>query len=132
LLRKKKRRELNDRDASIFNFITQVEDDEEQMVLQKFGDCRSAMLKQGNGKDSKVSLNMIKSPVYDFYCASIHCQLGPLNVDESSVVRLRFRLWSKSLALVSTFFSSWFRFGCFSSRLIDQVDLVIVSRKKIH
>lgn len=49
-------------------------------------------------------LSMLKTDMYGFYCASIHCTVGPLNTDESALIRLRFRLWSKSLAAVNIYF----------------------------
>lgn len=57
----------------------------------------------GNIKNKNTKINylgMMKMPSYDFYCSSIHCKVGPLGADESALIRLRFRLWSRSLALV--------------------------------
>jgi hypothetical protein len=100
------KRELTERGKSIIDFIMKPD----EQTISSFGeniDCRKGMKKSDdeNEKNSPNSkyLSMIHSPVYDFYCASIHCKLGQLNVDESSLVRLRFRLWSKSLASVSIF-----------------------------
>ena len=40
------------------------------------------------------------SNLYDSYCASIHCKIDHLKTDESAIIRLRFRLWASTLALV--------------------------------
>jgi hypothetical protein len=35
-------------------------------------------------------------------CAWLHCSIGSLSTDESAIIRLRFRVWSRNLAIVST------------------------------
>jgi hypothetical protein len=98
------KRDLSEREKSILDYITKPDDS----TIFTFGenvDCRKGMIKLDDENERKSKyLSMIQSPVYDFYCASIHCKLGHLSVDESSLVRLRFRLWSKSLAPVSYLF----------------------------
>jgi hypothetical protein len=46
-------------------------------------------------------LSMSQEELYDFYCSALHCTIGPLSADESALIRLRFRLWSRNLAIVS-------------------------------
>lgn len=101
------KRDLTERERSILDYITKP-DDSSFFSFGESVDCRKGMVIKSDDENEKKSsnvkhLSMIQSPVYDFYCASIHCKLGQLNVDESSLVRLRFRLWSKSLASVSVF-----------------------------
>jgi G3E family GTPase len=36
------------------------------------------------------------------HCAWLHCTIGSLNADEFAILRLRFRVWSRNLAIVST------------------------------
>lgn len=57
-----------------------------------------------NGGRSKKYLNMMKSEMYDSFCSSLHCYIGPMSKDESAIIRLRFRLWSRSLARVRLYF----------------------------
>ncbi|CAF0823367.1 unnamed protein product [Brachionus calyciflorus] len=44
-------------------------------------------------------LKMTKTDLYEFYCSTIHCKVGPLSADESALIRLRFRLYARTLAL---------------------------------
>ena len=55
----------------------------------------------GNHKERPTHLAMMKSNVYDYFCSSLHCDVGELNPDESALIRLRFRLWSRNLDAVS-------------------------------
>jgi hypothetical protein len=75
-------------------------------------ECSSGMIKQSIRNHDNIKtksnlnfkyLNMISTSSYNFYCGSIHCNVGPLNSDESALIRLRFRLWSRHLAIVNTF-----------------------------
>lgn len=43
------------------------------------------------------------SSSFDFYCGSMHCDVGSMRKDEVVMVRLRFRLWSRNLAMVLFF-----------------------------
>lgn len=61
--------------------------------------CMNAIVK--NQPKSMRYLSMSKLDAYSLFCASLHCRVGPLNTDESALVRLRFRLWSRNLAHVS-------------------------------
>jgi hypothetical protein len=68
-------------------------------------ECSNGMIKQSlrNNEKKKISFNhlsMIDSQAYNFYCGSLHCNVGPLSADESALIRIRFRLWSKNLAIV--------------------------------
>lgn len=68
-------------------------------------ECSSGMIKQSNAMYESSSskrkyLTMLKSELYDQYCSSLHCYVGPLGRDESAIIRLRFRLWSRSLLYV--------------------------------
>jgi hypothetical protein len=53
-------------------------------------------------------LKFKKSNLYDLYCASLHCKIDHLKIDESAIIRLRFRVWSSTLAMVSIF--NYFKF----------------------
>lgn len=48
-------------------------------------------------------LAMTQNDVYDAFCSSLHCDIGPMSKDESAIIRLRFRIWSRSLAIVSIY-----------------------------
>lgn len=50
---------------------------------------------------SSNKLKMINTELYSRYCSSIQCKINGLSADESAMIRLRFRLWSKTLAKVS-------------------------------
>jgi hypothetical protein len=69
--------------------------------------CMNGMVKlhsalsQSTNSFAKNYLSMSMSDKNDLYCAPLHCKVGPLNPDESAIIRLRFRLWSRNLALVS-------------------------------
>lgn len=54
-----------------------------------------------NEHKRSAQLNFKKSYLYDNFCASLHCKIGHLRTDEAAIVRLRFRLWSTTLATVS-------------------------------
>jgi hypothetical protein len=56
------------------------------------------------GRRSNIKLNMDTSESFEFYCAAIHCTIGNIRKDQSALIRLRFRLWSKSLAAVTFYF----------------------------
>lgn len=45
-------------------------------------------------------LKIINTELYTRFCSSIHCRINGLNADESALIRLRFRLWAKTLAKV--------------------------------
>jgi hypothetical protein len=66
--------------------------------------CMTGMTKKafntGNKTNSRY-LSMMKLSNYDTYCSNVHCTIGPMNTDESALIRFRFRLWSKNLAMVS-------------------------------
>ncbi len=61
-------------------------------------------------KNSNVDKNFVHlgldpmSKSFGFYCASLHCTVDNLRRDQSALVRLRFRLWSKSFIKVSIFY----------------------------
>ena len=51
----------------------------------------------------KTTISHLKfktSNLYELYCASLHCKIDRLKIDESAIIRLRFRVWSSTLALV--------------------------------
>ena len=52
---------------------------------------------------NKNYLSMISSNLFDFYCGSMHCTVRNLSTDESALIRLRFRLWARNMALVKYF-----------------------------
>lgn len=85
--------------------------DIENLIYLDGIECSSGMIKQSMRSFDKEDsnkyksnsfkhLNMISSSVYNFYCGSMHCNVGPLNADEAALIRLRFRLWSRHLAIV--------------------------------
>ena len=51
-------------------------------------------------KPTTSHLKFKKSSLYDLYCASVYCKIDHLKIDESAIIRLRFRVWSSTLALV--------------------------------
>ena len=64
------------------------------------------MAKKTVNADDKTNsryLSMLKLSSYDTYCSNVHCTIGPMNTDESALIRFRFRVWSKNLAMVSFF-----------------------------
>ena len=68
-------------------------------------ECSSGMIKRSLKNNQQIKnnikhLTMIDSHAYNFYCGSLHCNIGSLSTDESALIRLRFRLWSKNLAIV--------------------------------
>ena len=71
-------------------------------------DCSSGMMRRSlydretGSSQTNSYLTMASSNLYDFYCGSIHCKVGPLNTDQSALIRLRFRLWARNLAIVNT------------------------------
>lgn len=86
--------------------------DIENIILIDSLECSNGMIKQSlrsaDGLKNKQKANfkqlsMISSDIYNFYCGSMHCSVGPLNADESALIRLRFRLWSRNLAIVISF-----------------------------
>jgi hypothetical protein len=74
------------------------------MVKHQAALSPSSSKSSGDGATHKKYLSMSKNTKYDFYCASLHCRVGPLSADESALIRLRFRLWSRNLALVGFYF----------------------------
>ena len=68
--------------------------------------CNAAMIKDKQVAHFKNStyLKMNNSSPYEFYCSHVHCNVGPLNTDDTAMIRFRFRLWSKNLAIVSILF----------------------------
>ena len=59
---------------------------------------------EGKGLDSSGRfLDIPASNSFDFYCGSMHCEVGAMGKDEVAMVRLRFRLWSRNLAMVIYF-----------------------------
>lgn len=41
---------------------------------------------------------------FAYHCGSVHCSVGSLKKDESALIRLRFRVWARNLATVSSYF----------------------------
>ena len=71
-------------------------------------ECSTGMIKKPlksneHKKNTFKYLSMIDSHAYNFFCGSLHCNVGPLKADESALIRVRFRLWSKNLAMVKKF-----------------------------
>ena len=73
--------------------------------LERYVNCPSGIYKAfvKNNKGETSHLKFKKSHLYDLYCASIHCKVFNLKIDESAIIRLRFRLWASTLALVIIF-----------------------------
>lgn len=69
-------------------------------LLDDSFDSASSEINDNNSDEHYLS--MMQSDVFDSFCSSLHCDVGPMSKDESVVVRLRFRLWSRSLAPVSS------------------------------
>lgn len=75
----------------------------EETILDSI-ECSTGMIKKPlksneNNKNTFKYLSMIDSHAYNFFCGSLHCNVGPLKADESALIRIRFRLWSKNLAI---------------------------------
>ena len=71
--------------------------------------CSTAIIKEqqatvSNYYNNATYLKMNDSSMYEFYCSHVHCNVGPLNTDDTAMIRFRFRLWSKSLSIVRIFF----------------------------
>lgn len=115
-----------DKLSSLFDFIPSgiyLGSDHKSSNLDDFDEnieCSSGMIKQSttktandlldsldltneneNGGGAGKYLSMIRTDVYDSFCSSLHCDVGPMSKDETAIIRLRFRLWSRSLAIVS-------------------------------
>ena len=68
--------------------------------------CNAAMIKDQQASSTRKGnyLKMNNTSLYEFYCSHVHCNVGPLNTDDTAMIRFRFRLWSKNLAIVNFVF----------------------------
>ena len=57
-------------------------------------------LKKFNKQHQHHQMDASKSSTFDMYCSTMRCKVGTLKKDQSGLIRLRFRLWSKHLAKV--------------------------------
>lgn len=81
-------------------------------------DCASAIVNtnqvyKNQKKINSNKLKMINTELYNKYCSFIHCKINDLNADESALIRLRFRLWAKTLAKVNLFNLKFLKFETF-------------------
>jgi hypothetical protein len=67
--------------------------------LDRYVNCALAATQTSSPYEFDISSNYIYDPmIHDLYCASIHCHIGKLALDNYALVRLRFRLVSANLA----------------------------------
>jgi hypothetical protein len=71
----------------------------------KYVNCGSAVIEndESTAKESNYYLALKQTTFYESYCASLRCKLSGLDLEQKALVRLRFRIWSNNLAVVSTF-----------------------------